>query len=178
MAKPSSRWSSRTCRSRFAWVTTSSPVVGSSISTTEGRPTSAAAIATRCCWPPESWCGKRRFRAAVARLTARLDGYGSPLRARPEHPRGARASPLTRPLAPGGGREAARDRARAGVDRGGEGRDQKGGRGDRPRLQGGPAAVLGDHQCPVGPRRLESEPEEVHRGEEEDRGREADAGVG
>src|SRR5688500_14392085 len=32
---------------------------GSSSSTTEGRGASARASATRCCWPPESSCGKR-----------------------------------------------------------------------------------------------------------------------
>ena len=32
---------------------------GSSISTRSGSNTSARAIATRCCWPPESWPGRR-----------------------------------------------------------------------------------------------------------------------
>ena len=32
--------------------------VGSSASRMPGRPTMARAMATRCCWPPESWVGK------------------------------------------------------------------------------------------------------------------------
>ena len=35
----------------------SSALKGSSSSNTEGSSTSARAIATRCCWPPESWAG-------------------------------------------------------------------------------------------------------------------------
>ena len=31
--------------------------VGSSASSTCGWPTMARAIATRCCWPPDSWFG-------------------------------------------------------------------------------------------------------------------------
>ena len=38
-------------------VVTSRPVVGSSHTITRGRFANAIAIATRCCWPPESWCG-------------------------------------------------------------------------------------------------------------------------
>jgi hypothetical protein len=40
-----------------AWVVTSSPVVGSSRTTSSGSHASAIAITTRCCCPPESWCG-------------------------------------------------------------------------------------------------------------------------
>ena len=55
---------SRAISSRMrACVTTSSPVVGSSRTTSGGSQTSARAIARRCCWPPESWCGKRRWNA-------------------------------------------------------------------------------------------------------------------
>ena len=43
---------------------TSRPVVGSSSTTSAGLQASAMAMATRCCWPPESWCGKRRRAAA------------------------------------------------------------------------------------------------------------------
>ena len=42
-----------------SWVSTSSPVVGSSSTATGGSQTQAMAIVTRCCWPPESWCGYR-----------------------------------------------------------------------------------------------------------------------
>ena len=41
--------------STWAWVVTSRAVVGSSKTITLGRLASAMAIATRCCWPPESW---------------------------------------------------------------------------------------------------------------------------
>ena len=44
----------RTSFSTRAWVITSSPVVGSSQTITCGRQANASAIATRCCWPPES----------------------------------------------------------------------------------------------------------------------------
>ena len=37
--------------------------VGSSASTIDGFVTSARAIATRCCWPPESWLGVWRMRS-------------------------------------------------------------------------------------------------------------------
>ncbi len=58
---------SRPISSRMrACVTTSSPVVGSSRTTSGGSQASAIAIATRCCWPPESWCGKRRVKLLVA----------------------------------------------------------------------------------------------------------------
>ena len=40
-----------------SWVSTSRPVVGSSSTATGGSQTDAIAIVTRCCWPPESWCG-------------------------------------------------------------------------------------------------------------------------
>ena len=36
----------------------SSPAVGSSARITHGSVTTARAIATRCCCPPESWCGR------------------------------------------------------------------------------------------------------------------------
>ena len=52
-----SRRSRRISSRMRAWVTTSRPVVGSSSTTSGGPQTSAMAIATRCCWPPESWWG-------------------------------------------------------------------------------------------------------------------------
>ena len=51
------RHRSRTVSSTRAWVVTSRPVVGSSQTITRGRLANAIAIATRCCWPPDSWCG-------------------------------------------------------------------------------------------------------------------------
>ena len=51
---PLLRASSFTSSSTRACVLTSSPVVGSSSTTTFGRHASAIAIATRCCWPPQS----------------------------------------------------------------------------------------------------------------------------
>ncbi len=75
-SRSQARASSRSFASRFD--------SGSSISTTGGLYTSARAIATRCCWPPESWCGRRfarlprpRFcRACVTRdsMSARRGG--------------------------------------------------------------------------------------------------------
>ena len=42
------------------------------------------AIATRCCWPPESWCGKRRWKSRVAGRRHALE--------QPRHARSASAS--------------------------------------------------------------------------------------
>ena len=53
-------------RSRiWAWMVTSSAVVGSSAISSSGSQASAMAIITRCRMPPENWCGKscRRFSA-------------------------------------------------------------------------------------------------------------------
>ena len=52
-ASCSRRISSRSCTRTRA----SSAESGSSSSSTEGATASARASATRCCWPPESWCG-------------------------------------------------------------------------------------------------------------------------
>ena len=50
---------------------TSSAVVGSSRIRSDGRDISAMAMTMRCCWPPESWCGKlSRMRAGSGRRTA------------------------------------------------------------------------------------------------------------
>ena len=51
---------SRIVSSTCACVVTSRPVVGSSSTMILGRQANAMARATRCCWPPESWCGYRR----------------------------------------------------------------------------------------------------------------------
>ena len=80
---PSSRWmrrnssciSSRSLRSRAA--------SGSSSSSRSGSNTSARAIATRCCWPPDSSCGRRCAEAVEpderrgsARPAARISARG------------------------------------------------------------------------------------------------------
>jgi hypothetical protein len=54
---PSASTTSRRSASTPRPVRESSAPVGSSAKTTSGRVTSARAIATRCCWPPESWDG-------------------------------------------------------------------------------------------------------------------------
>ena len=56
-ATPWARHSSRTVASTCACVLTSRPVVGSSSTITLGRQANAIASPTRCCWPPDSWCG-------------------------------------------------------------------------------------------------------------------------
>ncbi|KQM40241.1 hypothetical protein ASE56_07760 [Microbacterium sp. Leaf203] len=51
-------WTRERSRVRIpAWMVTSSAVVGSSAMSNRGRHARAIAIATRCRWPPESWCG-------------------------------------------------------------------------------------------------------------------------
>ena len=54
---PSSSTSESSSSRISAWIVTSSAVVGSSAISSRGRQASAIAIATRCRWPPESWCG-------------------------------------------------------------------------------------------------------------------------
>ena len=59
---PSTRLRSR---SRTSWpLAESSMPVGSSANTTSGRVTSARAMATRCCCPPDSWDGRWPARSA------------------------------------------------------------------------------------------------------------------
>lgn len=89
VAKPASTSMTRSayCNKRGSWVTTqtalplrarltsscmtvemelaSSDAVGSSHNTNCGSVTSARAIATRCCWPPESCLGKLFFRSSI-----------------------------------------------------------------------------------------------------------------
>ena len=64
----------------------SSAPVGSSANTTSGRATSARAIATRCCWPPESSAGRWRARSAEPDLAQRL-GHGAAREAAAGEPR-------------------------------------------------------------------------------------------
>src|SRR3954469_11234749 len=74
---PSTSTTSRRRPSTSRPVLVSSAPVGSSAKTTSGRVTSARAIATRCCWPPESWEGRwrsrwsRPTRAATSRTSER-----------------------------------------------------------------------------------------------------------
>ncbi len=56
-AVSSSDWSWLTRSSTSASTVASSPVVGSSRISSSGFLASAMAITTRCCMPPESWCG-------------------------------------------------------------------------------------------------------------------------
>ena len=52
-----SAWSERTRSSTLASTVASSPVVGSSSTSSLGFDASAMAMTTRCCIPPDSWCG-------------------------------------------------------------------------------------------------------------------------
>ena len=58
-AVSSSDWSWLTRSRTSASTVASSPVVGSSRINNSGFLASAMAITTRCCMPPESWCGYR-----------------------------------------------------------------------------------------------------------------------
>ena len=55
--EPVSRRSVRIRSRIWAWIVTSSAVVGSSAISTRGLHESAIAIITRCRMPPENWCG-------------------------------------------------------------------------------------------------------------------------
>ena len=55
---PSSRFTRSSASSTTMPVVESSAPVGSSQSSTAGRLAMARAMATRCCWPPESCAGK------------------------------------------------------------------------------------------------------------------------
>ena len=54
---PSSRCSRRIRSRIWAWMVTSSAVVGSSAISSAGSQASAMAIITRWRMPPDSWCG-------------------------------------------------------------------------------------------------------------------------
>ena len=63
-----SRWSVRMTSRIWAWIVTSSAVVGSSAMSSSGSQASAMAIMTRCAMPPDSSCGKassRRFGSGI-----------------------------------------------------------------------------------------------------------------
>ena len=67
-----SRWlSSSACAMISSPIWLSRLPVGSSASSICGWPTIARAIATRCCWPPESWVGKWSMRERQADLFER-----------------------------------------------------------------------------------------------------------
>jgi len=57
LARVADRHSPRTVSRTRRWVVTSRPVVGSSSTISRGRQAKAMARATRCCCPPDSWCG-------------------------------------------------------------------------------------------------------------------------
>ena len=72
------------CSSRISTRTSSRSLAsrldrGSSSSSTSGRKASARASATRCCWPPESWRGKRSPRAFEPHEAQRLGDFGAHL---------------------------------------------------------------------------------------------------
>ena len=78
---------SRLSRCRISMISTlvrlSRLPVGSSARISSGSLTSARAIATRCCWPPESWLGRvveraRRGRPRSSSARARLRGAPRP----------------------------------------------------------------------------------------------------
>ncbi len=52
-----SRFISASSAMIWAWIVTSSAVVGSSAISSRGSEARAMAIITRCSIPPESWCG-------------------------------------------------------------------------------------------------------------------------
>ena len=52
----------------WAWMVTSSAVVGSSAIRMSGSLASAIAIITRCRCPPESWCGKEASRVSGSEI--------------------------------------------------------------------------------------------------------------
>jgi hypothetical protein len=74
IAMPSRRWMSASRSSTWAWMVTSSAVVGSSAISRRGRPASAIAIITRCFMPPENWkgnsCSRRSGRGCPPRRAA------------------------------------------------------------------------------------------------------------
>ncbi len=57
MAVPVSRWSVRMRSRIWAWMVTSSAVVGSSAMSSSGSQARAMAIMTRCAMPPDISCG-------------------------------------------------------------------------------------------------------------------------
>ncbi len=76
----------RRSSSSWSWVRTTGSTApnGSSISRTGGSAASARATPTRCCWPPESWCGyrlprrrRRGRRSPAARPPGRVPSFGS-----------------------------------------------------------------------------------------------------
>ncbi len=75
---PSSCCSRRISSRRFSRTLASSADSGSSRSSTRGRRASARASATRCCWPPESWCGKLLALVGEAHEVEQLGGAGPP----------------------------------------------------------------------------------------------------
>ena len=69
--------------------------VGSSAKTRSGAVASARAIATRCCWPPLSWCGRCRSRGPSPSVSTRpsMRARSSALGRRPSRSNGSRMLP-------------------------------------------------------------------------------------
>ena len=80
IASPSSRWSSASSLSTWAWTITSSAVVGSSAIRSLGSHASASPIRTRWRCPPESSCGYARERRAGSPTSSSRSAtrFGSP----------------------------------------------------------------------------------------------------
>ena len=87
--RPSASTTSRSRARTSRPVRVSSAPVGSSAKTTSGRVTSARAIATRCCWPPESWEGRwrRRFSSPTRAATSRTSPRRSAAAVQPQRQR-------------------------------------------------------------------------------------------
>src|SRR5216684_4490600 len=68
MARPCSRWISRSSLRYCAWIVTSRLVVGSSAMRSRGPHEIAMAPTTRWRIPPESWCGYSRTRRSGAAI--------------------------------------------------------------------------------------------------------------
>ena len=98
-AVPCRRWRSLISASTWAWVVTSSAVVGSSQISTSGASASAMAIITRWRCPPESSCGKARSApSGSGRCTSRRAASASCSTSRGSRPRWTcHISPIWRP---------------------------------------------------------------------------------
>ena len=71
-AAPVSRWALRSTSSTWAWIVTSSAVVGSSAMITSGSLAMAMAIITRWRMPPENSCGKDFRRSSGSGMPTRF----------------------------------------------------------------------------------------------------------
>ena len=98
IAMPSRRCSAASRSSTWAWMVTSSAVVGSSAISRRGRPASAIAIITRCFIPPENWKGNSCSRRSGSGMpTAASRRHASARAASPRRPWAASASAICAP---------------------------------------------------------------------------------